>query len=207
MRRKLLLQRARNLSRRAGLSPPPLGLHRLKKVSLSAGAALPWTAAIRDAETFKAVPLILKPESGEVRSVLVNCAPVLDGWDRPKGAIATFNDVTELEEKSRELAEALAEVEKRRSEIELQNEELEVLATRDPLTGVSNRRSFLEAFSLQFAEAKREGKELCCIMADIDHFKKVNDTHGHAMGDEVIKRVSSDVSTGSHRSNEQDRSW
>jgi diguanylate cyclase (GGDEF)-like protein/PAS domain S-box-containing protein len=156
----------------------------------AAGAALPWTTAIRDSAALKAVPLILRPESGEPRSVLVNCAPVLDGWDRAKGAIATFDDVTELEHRSRELATALTEIEKRQYEIEMQNQELEVLATRDPLTGVANRRSFLDAFTLQFAEAKRERKQLCCIMADIDFFKKVNDTHGHAMGDEVIKRVS-----------------
>jgi diguanylate cyclase (GGDEF)-like protein len=81
------------------------------------------------------------------------------------------------------------ELEKHQQEIRLQNEELQVLAQRDPLTGVSNRRFFLESFGEQFLSAVQGGEEVCCVMADIDHFKKINDAHGHLAGDEVIRRV------------------
>ena len=120
---------------------------------------------------------------------MVNSSPVLDGWGRSKGAIVTFDDVTELEKKSTALEEALAMLEKSQDEIRLRNEELQVLAKRDPLTGVANRRAFFEWLEREFTVARREGQTLCCLMVDIDHFKRVNDTHGHSAGDEVIRRI------------------
>jgi diguanylate cyclase (GGDEF)-like protein/PAS domain S-box-containing protein len=150
--------------------------------------ALPWVEVIQDSRASMSIPLLLQSESG-LREFTVNASPVLDGWGRAKGAIATFNDVTDLEQKRRELEEVLAELEKSRDEVGLQNEELRTLATSDPLTGVSNRRTFMERFEAQFSAAKREGISLCCVMADIDHFKRVNDEHGHLVGDEVIRQV------------------
>ena len=57
----------------------------------------------------------------------------------------------------------------------------------DPLTGCLNRRAFNEKFDTLFNQARREGNELSCIMTDLDHFKAVNDTYGHGVGNEVIK--------------------
>ena len=152
------------------------------------GQATPWLAAIREARTSTAIPMQLETEDGE-RIFFVNGSPVLDGWDRSKGAIATFDDVTELQQQRRELEKALSMLEKSQDEIRLQNEQLYVQATRDPLTGVANRRAYMDAFEAGFEAAKETGRGYTCIMADIDFFKKVNDVHGHPMGDEVIKRV------------------
>jgi diguanylate cyclase (GGDEF)-like protein len=80
-------------------------------------------------------------------------------------------------------------LEESQEEIRVQNEELKVLALTDPLTGVANRRSFLERFEAEFGASKRRQGVLACVMADIDHFKQVNDVHGHVVGDEVIRRV------------------
>jgi diguanylate cyclase (GGDEF)-like protein/PAS domain S-box-containing protein len=150
--------------------------------------SLPWVEVIQDSRPCISTPLMLQSETG-LWEFTVNASPVLDGWGRAKGAIATFNDVTDLEQKRRELEEVLAELEKSRDEVSMQNEELRSLATSDPLTGVSNRRTFMERFEAQFSAAKREGISLCCVMADIDHFKRVNDEHGHVVGDEVIRQV------------------
>ena len=65
---------------------------------------------------------------------------------------------------------------------------LEDLATRDGLTGLLNRRVFQEALSRKMAEARRSGTRLSLIMSDLDHFKSVNDTHGHQAGDLVLTR-------------------
>jgi diguanylate cyclase (GGDEF)-like protein len=70
-----------------------------------------------------------------------------------------------------------------------------VLARRDPLTGVANRRAFLTRLEEQFVAACRSDRELCCLMVDIDHFKRVNDAHGHAAGDEVIQLVAQALAT------------
>jgi diguanylate cyclase (GGDEF)-like protein/PAS domain S-box-containing protein len=150
---------------------------------------LPWTQAIREAQPRTRSPLALAMRDGGTRSIMVNVAPVLDGWDRAKGAIATFDDVTELEERGARLERAMKQLQESQEEIRLQNEELQVLARRDPLTGVANRRAFVEDFEERFGVAKREGQSLACIMVDIDHFKNVNDSHGHAMGDSVIRAV------------------
>jgi len=66
-------------------------------------------------------------------------------------------------------------------------EELEFLATRDPMTGALNRRAFFAGAATEWARSGRNGRPLAVIVADIDFFKKVNDTHGHHVGDEVIK--------------------
>jgi len=60
------------------------------------------------------------------------------------------------------------------------------VARTDPLTGVSNRRRFLEVFAVEFDRAKRYGDELSCVMLDLDHFKGINDRYGHVVGDRVL---------------------
>lgn len=64
--------------------------------------------------------------------------------------------------------------------------ELEKLATTDYLTGINNKRNFFEISENEIQRAMRFRHALTLIMFDIDHFKKVNDTHGHAAGDEVL---------------------
>ena len=66
---------------------------------------------------------------------------------------------------------------------------LERLATIDHLTGLLNRRAFLEATEREVRRAHRYGQPLAMIMLDIDHFKRINDGHGHPAGDEVLRRV------------------
>lgn len=66
---------------------------------------------------------------------------------------------------------------------------LERLATRDPLTGISNRRHFLELSGMLVQQAIRHKQPLAALLVDIDRFKRVNDTYGHAAGDAVIRAV------------------
>jgi two-component system chemotaxis response regulator CheY len=63
------------------------------------------------------------------------------------------------------------------------------LATTDPLTGVLNRRAFMERMTEEIQRAKRDGAPISLILLDLDHFKKVNDTYGHQTGDLVLQRV------------------
>jgi len=72
-------------------------------------------------------------------------------------------------------------------QLEILNRQLEVQATRDALTGLLNRRSFQEAGERIFAQALRSGSDLGCMMLDLDYFKKINDCHGHATGDTVLR--------------------
>lgn len=63
------------------------------------------------------------------------------------------------------------------------------LARRDALTGLANRRAFEEALQREVARARRTGDALAVVALDIDHFKRVNDTHGHAAGDVALAEV------------------
>ena len=63
------------------------------------------------------------------------------------------------------------------------------LSSRDPLTGLANRREFELALAGEIDRVARAGEPALMLMIDIDHFKKVNDAHGHPAGDEVLKAV------------------
>jgi len=67
--------------------------------------------------------------------------------------------------------------------------ELNRLATSDPLTGVWNRREFMRLANQEWVRATRYRRPLSVLMLDVDHFKRVNDTYGHAAGDTVLIRV------------------
>ena len=74
-------------------------------------------------------------------------------------------------------------------EIVAQAKRLEALLFEDPLTGLSNRRSILTQLGGMVSAARRHDRPLTAAMIDIDHFKAVNDTHGHAEGDRVLATV------------------
>jgi diguanylate cyclase (GGDEF)-like protein len=70
-------------------------------------------------------------------------------------------------------------------------DEIERLATRDALTGLANRRLLEETLDLELARARREGTPLSVVVVDVDNFKEINDTHGHLVGDDVLRDIGS----------------
>ncbi|MDF2368292.1 GGDEF domain-containing protein [Sneathiella sp.] len=72
-------------------------------------------------------------------------------------------------------------------------------AYTDSLTGIPNRKSFDALLSKEIAAAREKRSGLCLMMADIDHFKKFNDLHGHTFGDQVIKLVASTLAKGTEK--------
>ena len=74
-------------------------------------------------------------------------------------------------------------------ELERTRESLVALSRTDPLTGLLNRRSFEERFAEEFARSRRYRVPLSCVLFDIDHFKRINDSRGNAFGDRVLQSV------------------
>ncbi|MFT5535064.1 MAG: diguanylate cyclase (GGDEF)-like protein, partial [Candidatus Paceibacteria bacterium] len=67
--------------------------------------------------------------------------------------------------------------------------ELKAMSLRDGLTGVANRRAFDERLQEELARSRRNGRPLSLLIIDIDHFKRVNDTYGHPVGDACLRRM------------------
>lgn len=132
-------------------------------------------------------------------------------WDLANQAVGQLHELSRLvDERTMELQCAnqqlteingalmrtVANLEAAQAEILRQNGELERLASRDPLTGCLNRRAFYALFEEAFDESREQASELCCLMVDIDNFKRVNDQFGHAVGDQAIQAVANCLSAG-----------
>ena len=111
----------------------------------------------------------LRLEDDRVRTLKVGASRIENEQGECQGTLLSFDDITALEEK---------------------NEQLQFLATRDPMTSCLNRRSFFEHLDASWKSASRYKHPISCMMVDVDHFKSVNDTYGHAVGDDVLKGVS-----------------
>ncbi len=159
------------------------------------GDAAPWTKVFNDGEAQKGVLLGFNPSGNDERTFIVNSTPILGDDGTKRGVLASFDDVTPLEEKKVELSQMLDKLKASSEEIHRQNKELEILATRDPLTACMNRRSLFEQFETLWKTATRHNHPLCCVMVDIDHFKSINDTHGHSVGDQVLQMVAAVLKT------------
>ena len=106
------------------------------------------------------------------------------------GALLRIKDLHDQLAASRAaLQEALSRERKLLAKLRRDNAELRDLATTDPLTHVQNVRSFHDLLEHEFRGAKRYGHSLSVLMLDLDHFKVVNDTHGHPSGDYVLKEL------------------
>lgn len=79
------------------------------------------------------------------------------------------------------------DLEKRNDELQGLNRKLETLAFSDSLTGLPNRRFALQELGSHWSSAVRNNRPLSCMMIDLDHFKRYNDTYGHDTGDEVLR--------------------
>ncbi|HUU82768.1 MAG TPA: diguanylate cyclase, partial [Phycisphaerae bacterium] len=106
------------------------------------------------------------------------------------GAFNTMAD--ELTRKHDEILALNADLEER---VQRRTRQLRELASREPLTGLYNRRHFNEVLSARFSEALRYGSDLSCVMLDLDDFKSVNDRFGHHIGDELL--ILTSVTVGS----------
>jgi diguanylate cyclase (GGDEF)-like protein len=144
----------------------------------------------------KNVPLDAAPIASEaLRSI---------GADLSRRGSGTLLD--EIRMQNRELVASIDELHLRKLELEKLNQELverqqkiqELLRT-DPLTGTGNRRWLEEKLPIELDRARRLGHALALAMADIDHFKRVNDTYGHQVGDIVLAAIGTTFASGARR--------
>jgi len=95
----------------------------------------------------------------------------------------------DMEKNSRDLEAKLEDSNTQIAALKDRLDEVRNESRTDALTGIPNRKYFDEKFALETAKAAETQEELCLVVADIDHFKKFNDNHGHQTGDQVLKLV------------------
>ena len=115
-------------------------------------------------------------------------------------SLAQWEIRRENQKLEQQLTLTLREVRSKNEQLELAVTQLEHMAATDPLTGLANRRALNEAIDRAFAEATRYGRDLSCIMIDLDRFKRLNDTLGHQTGDEMLRRCAKVLKANSRQS-------
>jgi diguanylate cyclase (GGDEF)-like protein len=103
----------------------------------------------------------------------------------------------EIQELTNDLSMMIREGARQNRELKAANETIAQLARTDPLTGLANRRTLDECMQREIARASRTEENLSVIVADLDHFKSINDRFGHAIGDRVLAATAAVLAAGS----------
>jgi len=182
------------LSRRM---PGSSGSSRPKAYSQSAGLRQSFSASqtlrpsfmrtVADAEIHRGL-LTMSNDLGQYRTLRARVWRV-----NTRVRILAEYDIAELErlndtvlELNREYADAQFQLAQANVKLRQREAEIVTLSLTDPLTGVGNRRRLDQALTTEISRAQRTQQSLCACMADLDHFKRVNDTYGHEVGDKVL---------------------
>jgi diguanylate cyclase (GGDEF)-like protein/PAS domain S-box-containing protein len=114
----------------------------------------------------------IQEQDGSKRWILTTKVPLVAEDGGIAGIIGIGRNITALKQLESELRQA--------------QQELEFKAAHDSLTGLLNRGAILEALELEFARGRRGNRSIAILLGDLDHFKQINDLHGHPVGDEVL---------------------
>ncbi|MFN8074557.1 MAG: EAL domain-containing protein [Kineosporiaceae bacterium] len=151
---------------------PPAGAHSVTAWGADGRHELkpqerPLAVALRG-ERLHGEELVLTEDDVVLAVVVANAAPLLDDEGEPSGAVLALHDISE----------------RRHAEDELRR-----MALHDGLTGLPNRTLFLDRLDQALQRRRRDPRPVAVLFIDVDHFKVVNDTLGHAAGDDVLTRI------------------
>jgi len=144
--------------------------------------------------------LPMRHKGGGTVWIEMSAVPIWGGDGHLTGYQGVGRDVSGRRQHEEDLLQSHQQLEHRLLEVAEEKTALQELATRDGLTGLYNRRFLDAALPRELLRAERERKPLALIMLDIDHFKKVNDQYGHAIGDEVLQALAELLKKGARES-------
>ena len=137
----------------------------------------------------------LLPLDGGARVYEMRTRPIGDA-PRQIGTLIQLRDVTEQQRVQQRIVQTLAERNAQLVRVAALQRELREQALRDPLTGLYNRRALIERYAGERSHQRATGQPLALAVIDVDHFKRINDGHGHAMGDRVLCAVAAAMAGG-----------
>ncbi len=145
----------------------------------------------RGSETFRQVRLTVTGEGGDhlLKATVIR---IQDGY-AIVGATPHVTDQSAMNEMSsvnNDLSNITRELHRKNRELEKAKAEIERLARTDGLTGLLNRQHFMAELDRAVSATRRHRRHLAVVMADLDHFKRINDTFGHQAGDAALERFS-----------------
>ncbi len=146
---------------------------------------------LRASGSCRDVELEMRRGDGKVRRMLMSATSERDEWGRVIGTLAALEDVTEKRQLESTL---LAEHQRKVTEAEDVAARMSHLAQHDPLTGLPNRLLFFDRLQQALRSPRGTSKRLALIFIDLDYFKQINDTHGHLLGDELLRAIASRLS-------------
>jgi diguanylate cyclase (GGDEF)-like protein/PAS domain S-box-containing protein/putative nucleotidyltransferase with HDIG domain len=143
-------------------------------------------------------------KDGNYRWILSRGTAVRDATGKAVRLAGSLSDITERKEAEKNLKRALSDLKFALAsekvlldELDRRNKELVALSITDGLTGLYNHRFIQERFDFEFKRVRRYEGALSCMLMDIDHFKRVNDTYGHQFGDLVLREIATLLRTQS----------
>lgn len=146
--------------------------------------------AAGDTSAMSAMAEIEQPcKDGRVVVSEVVASFLLDAKGQPITLLGVARDVTERRNSEAQLQHANTLLRSQLDEIQRLQAALQEQAIRDSLTGCFNRRYLDETLERELSRAHREGYPLSLLILDLDHFKRINDAHGHPVGDEALKEL------------------
>ncbi len=143
-------------------------------------------SAIRDQPKYHDLPVIFltvrEDSLDKIRGLESGANDYIIKPFNPEELIARVNNLIRMKDLQGQL-------EKQNKDLEIINKKLEELSVTDGLTGLHNRRYFIERLGSEFSRSKRHKLSISLILLDLDHFKSINDTYGHQKGDDVLIKV------------------
>ena len=136
-----------------------------------------------------------RKKNGELYYESATISPIIDAGGVITHYLAVKEDITERKRVQEEIQLANRQLQSQLEAIQLLQAELREQAIRDPLTGLYNRRYLDETLERELARAARENYPVSFLVCDIDHFKKINDSHGHFAGDMVLKNLTAQLTS------------
>lgn len=142
----------------------------------------------------------LTQSTGAYHGVLEQCAERIQAADSLDDLADVVSELLKHTQETRDTAaRSAAELGELKRKVEAANqtvlvlqrelEETTELVRHDPLTGALNRKGLDEALEREIARMQKQGSRLCVVLLDVDNFKDINDTHGHLVGDEVLRHI------------------